>query len=112
MENQFDEIKWENVLNILEKRFGKKPDLQSIIFLIGHRELGQLREKFSKEEKQDLIHVGVCVLMSQAGYYEYVSEDGHILNQYVEKKKWMVKRRKTSLKEKLLIILKICKTKT
>lgn len=75
MDIEIDEQKWEEVLKILEKRFGKKPDLQSIIFLIGHRELGQLREKFSKEEKQDLIHVGVCVLLAQAGYYAFVSND-------------------------------------
>jgi hypothetical protein len=65
----YNETEWEQVLSQLEKRFGKKPDLQSIIFLVGHRELGKLQTKLTKEQKQDLIHVGVCTLLSQEGYY-------------------------------------------
>jgi len=69
----------ENALEVLQEKlknqFGKKPDLQAIIFLVGHRELGQLREKFSKEEKQDLMHVGVCALLEKAGYYTFVARD-------------------------------------
>lgn len=71
----YDEAEWEQVLSSLEKRFGKKPDLQSIIFLVGHRELGKLQTKFSKEQKQDLIHVGVCTLLSRADYYYFVAQD-------------------------------------
>ncbi|MFM2284120.1 MAG: hypothetical protein RL222_1624, partial [Bacteroidota bacterium] len=32
-----DEAAWKEVMAFFEKRFGKKPDLQSIIFLVGHR---------------------------------------------------------------------------
>ena len=51
------------------KRFDKKPDLETILFLIGIQEFGQLKEKFTKEQKQDLMHVAVCSLFSQSGYY-------------------------------------------
>ena len=51
-------------------RFGKKPDLEAILFLIGIQEFGDLRNKFSKEQKQDLMHVAVCSLLAQSGYYE------------------------------------------
>ena len=37
-----DEAAWKEVMAFFEKRFGKKPDLQSIIFLVGHRELCRL----------------------------------------------------------------------
>lgn len=77
-EFSYDEIEWNDVLTTLEKRFGKKPDVQTIIFLVGHRELGKHQVKFTKEQKQDLIHVGVCTLLSQANYYSFLDfdEDG------------------------------------
>ena len=71
----FDEAAWEDVLGKLEKQFGKKPDVQTIIFLVGHRELGKHQVKFSKEQKQDLIHVGVCTLLSKANYYTFLDVD-------------------------------------
>jgi hypothetical protein len=60
---------WELEAKLVE-RFGKKPDLETILFLIGIQEFGQLKEKFTKEQKQDLMHVAVCKLLSQSGYYE------------------------------------------
>ena len=53
-------------------------DPKAILFLIGIQELGDMREKFTKEQKQDLMHVAVCTLFSQSGYYELekVDEDG------------------------------------
>ncbi|MCO5234329.1 MAG: hypothetical protein LC105_00650 [Chitinophagales bacterium] len=77
-EIHLDPEKWGQVEVQLQARFGKVPDLQTITYLIGHRELGMLRSKFTKEEKQELMHVGVCTLLSQAGYYElkYKDEEG------------------------------------
>lgn len=60
----------------LVERFGKKPDMETILFLIGVQELGDLRNKFSKEEKQDLMHIAVCSLFRQSGYYELEGVDG------------------------------------
>jgi hypothetical protein len=65
---------WTLEARMLE-RFGKKPDLEAVLFLIGIQEFGQIREKFSKEQKQDLMHVAVCSLLSQSGYYEIESYD-------------------------------------
>ena len=50
--------------------YGEEPDLQAILFLIGIQELGKGPMKYSKDEKQDLMHIAVCKLMSQFGYYE------------------------------------------
>ena len=71
----FDLEEWNNVLNKLQKQFGNTPDVQTIIFLVGHRELGKHQVKFTKEQKQDLIHVGVCTLLSQADYYTFLDFD-------------------------------------
>jgi hypothetical protein len=56
----------------------KLPDLQGILFAIGLQELGQLRDDFTKEERQDLMHIAVCRLLSYDGYYELegYDEDG------------------------------------
>ena len=51
------------------------PDLQAILFLIGIQELGRLQSGFTKEEKQDLMHIGICTLLSNDGYYEFVGRD-------------------------------------
>jgi len=62
---------------MLQERFGKLPDMEGILFLIGINELGDTPgRKFSKEQKQDLMHIAVCTLLSQRGYYEYEGRDG------------------------------------
>ena len=67
--------RWWNLETKLAERFGKKPDIEAILFLIGIQEFGQLKEKFTKEQKQDLMHVAICSLMSQSGYYELEGKD-------------------------------------
>lgn len=59
----------------LVEKFGKKPDLETILFLIGIQEFGQIRKKFTKEQKQDLMHVAVCSLLSKSGYYKLEGRD-------------------------------------
>ena len=70
--------RWWNLEARLVERFGKKPDMEAILFLIGVQELGDLRTPFSKEQKQDLMHLAVCHLLSASGYSELerVDEDG------------------------------------
>ncbi len=68
---------WPAVEALLEERFGKVPDLEGILFLIGINEYGRgpKREKFTKEQKQDLMHIAVCTLLSQLDYYRFVGRD-------------------------------------
>lgn len=80
MEEQAFKAAWQRVEAMLEERFGKVPDLQAILYLIGVNEFGQPapRGKFTKEQKQDLMHIAVCTLLSQQGYYElsHLDADG------------------------------------
>lgn len=63
--------RWWNLEAKLVERFGKKPDLDAILFLIGLQEVGlSPQKKITKEQKQDLMHVGVCTILSASGYYE------------------------------------------
>jgi hypothetical protein len=72
------QTRWWGLEARLVERFGKKPDMEAILFLIGVQELGEIRQKFSKEQKQDLMHIAVCSLLRPSGYYELegVDEDG------------------------------------
>lgn len=67
--------RWWNLEAKLVERFDKKPDMEAILFLIGIQEFGQIKEKFTKEQKQDLMHVATCSLLSQSGYYELEGTD-------------------------------------
>lgn len=68
---------WALEAKLLE-RFGKKPDMETILFLIGVQELGRTDEKFTKEQKQDLMHIAVCRLLEPSGFYtlEKIDDDG------------------------------------
>lgn len=70
------EQRWIDTEFMLRERFGKLPDMEGILFLIGMNELGAPpTEKFTKEQKQDLMHVAVCTLLSQEGYFQYAGHD-------------------------------------
>ncbi|RAJ98242.1 hypothetical protein LX87_03152 [Larkinella arboricola] len=70
------EQEWEQVLDYLEKAVGKRPaDLNSVLFLIGVQELGRGTQTFTKEQKQDLMHIAICKVLSYSGYYELVGTD-------------------------------------
>jgi hypothetical protein len=67
--------RWWNLEAKLVERFGKKPDLEAVLFLIGMQETGFVKEKISKEQKQDLMHVAVCTVLAQSGYYALEQQD-------------------------------------
>ena len=69
------EAKWLKLRNLLKSQFNKKPDLNGVLFIIGMQELGQIRSAFSKEEKQDLMHIAICKIMEPEGYFKYSGID-------------------------------------
>lgn len=72
------QIRWLKLRIKLKENFGIKPDMDGILFLIGVQELGAGKQTFTKEQKQDLMHIAVCTLLAQSGYYinEGRDEDG------------------------------------
>jgi hypothetical protein len=73
------EAQWQDLLDQLNVLVGKRPaDLNAVLFLIGVQELGKGPIRFSKEAKQDLMHIAVCRVLSQGGYYtsEGYDQDG------------------------------------
>ena len=69
------QARWWKLEEKLMERFEKKPDMETILFLIGIQELGSIEEKFTKEQKQDLMHIAVCSLLAASGYYELEGVD-------------------------------------
>lgn len=71
------EFEWLRIRHWLKDRFKRDslPDLNAVLFLIGIQELGFVKTAFSKEEKQDLMHIAVCRLLSDEGYYEFAGRD-------------------------------------
>jgi len=65
---------WRLEAKLLE-RFGKKPDMEAVLFLIGMQETGFVKSKITKEQKQDLMHVAICTLLSQSGFYLLEGKD-------------------------------------
>ena len=66
--------RWWDLEAKLVERFGKKPDMEAILFLIGVQETNFFKDKITKEQKQDLMHVAICTILGNSGYYAF---DGH-----------------------------------
>ena len=64
------EKNWQFLLLEIERILGQKPkDLNGILFLIGVQELGKGHQLFTKEQKQDLMHIAICKVLSYSDYY-------------------------------------------
>jgi hypothetical protein len=67
---------WDILLDKLEQMVGRQPaDLNAVLFLIGVQELGKGHQFFSKEQKQDLMHIAICKVLSYSGIYELEGTD-------------------------------------
>lgn len=77
MEPWEQDFAYNRVRHLIQNRFGKGvlPNMDAMLFLIGVQEFGRWRTDFSKEEKQDLMHIAVCRLLAQDGHYEFVGRD-------------------------------------
>jgi len=67
--------RWWNLEAKLAERFGKKPDLDAILYLIGLQEMQWFDKKVNKETKQDLMHVAVCTILLPSGFYAEEGKD-------------------------------------
>ncbi len=115
MEDWELEFEWLRVKHIVKDAVGKNdlPDLKSILFLIGIQEFGELREEFSKEEKQDLMHVAVCSLMEEEGYFEFKGRDEDGWPHWEQIKSFKIKgvdQQERLLKERIISYFKAMET--
>jgi hypothetical protein len=102
MDTQAIETAFEELTLQLKETLGRQPDLQSVLFLVGVQELGQLNRAFSKEEKQDLMHVGVCQLLTNAGYFTRTTRDADGWPHYEAVKNMPIDTKNLAAQETLL----------
>lgn len=72
-------LKWSTLQQRIAEEFdNEKPDIKVMLFLIGVQELGQGPRKFSKRQKEELMHIANCKLFSMMGFYELegLDQDG------------------------------------
>lgn len=71
------DFEWLRVRHYVKEAMHKDalPDMNAILFLVGMRELGQFRTEWTKEEKQDLMHIAICTLLSDEGYFTFKGLD-------------------------------------
>ena len=68
-------LRWYEVRNRVKNEFSQRPDINAMLFLIGMNEVGMVKDTWEKEEKQDLMHVAVCRLCAQDGYFKLIGTD-------------------------------------
>lgn len=66
---------WQEAMGKLKFIFGDDIDLTAAVFLVGMRELGEIKRKLTKAEKMDVMHIGVCTLLGRYGYYRFSGVD-------------------------------------
>lgn len=95
--------KWFDVRRVVKNKFDKRPDINAILFLIGINELGQVKETWEKEEKQDLMHIAICVLFEDFYEFSHRDEEGwphfKALN---ELPNMLLKEQENALKERII----------
>ena len=72
------QVRWLKLRIKLKEMFNIKPDMNGVLLLIGVQELGQGPQEFSKEQKQDLMHIAICTILAESGYYSFdgLDEEG------------------------------------
>tara|TARA_B100000427_G_scaffold329211_1_gene344506 strand:- start:4924 stop:5295 length:372 start_codon:yes stop_codon:yes gene_type:complete len=71
------DFKWDALVKFVNSRFGMTEHLgvQAVLFLIGLNELGKGYKELEKEDQINLLHIAICRLLSNYGYYEYAGRD-------------------------------------
>ena len=72
------QVRWLKLRIRLKDQYDIKPNMDGVLFLIGVQELGVGKQDFTKEQKQDLMHIAVCTILMPSGYYmlEGYDEEG------------------------------------
>ena len=69
------QVRWLKLRIKLKEKYGIKPDMNGVLFLIGVQELGTAKQVYTKEQKQDLMHIAICTVLAPSGYYALAGHD-------------------------------------
>ncbi|MBF5026899.1 hypothetical protein [Planobacterium oryzisoli] len=78
---------WKEVEKFFEEHFQTEPHvpIETVLFLIGVQELGSGKQKYTKDDKLNLIHIAVCRLLQPFGFYEFSHYDDQGYPHFTEK---------------------------
>ena len=72
---------WQEVEIFFQKNFDAEKGIaiETILFLIGVQELGSGKQKYTKDDKLNILHIAVCRLLEPFGYYRFshYDDDGY-----------------------------------
>ena len=79
-------ILWSKVEFFFEEHFQteKHPSIDTLLYLIGIQELGSGMQKYSKDDKINILHIAVCRLLEPFGYYKFTHYDDDGYPHFVE----------------------------
>lgn len=68
---------WQKIEDFFFEQFEieKNAPIETYLFMIGVQELGSGMQKYSKDDKVNLIHIAVCRLLEPFGYYQFSHYD-------------------------------------
>lgn len=66
---------WQLLQHQLKERFGSEMDHDAILFMIGLQELDKPHKTYKKDQKLEIMHIGVCTVLAPFGFYEYKGRD-------------------------------------
>lgn len=69
------EKQFKNLVKHLEKDFGHDIDSHGVLYILGVQILGAGYQKFTKEQKTDLMHIALCTVLEPYGYYKFKELD-------------------------------------
>ncbi len=77
---------WKKIEQFFEDNFQteKNPPIETLLFLIGLQELGSGQQKYTKDDKVNLIHIAVCRLLEPLDITSLpiMKTDGHSLKNW------------------------------
>ncbi len=75
MEQSSTIMNWHKLRKTFLDKLGKKPDINAFLFMIGIEQCGFIKDAYTKEEKQDLVHVAVSEFLCKDGHSSYEGRD-------------------------------------
>lgn len=72
-----ERILWNQVETFFLEKFEveKGAPIETYLFLIGVQEMGTGQQKYTKDDKINLLHIAVCRLLIPFGYYRFSHND-------------------------------------
>lgn len=68
-------VKWSHFKEYFKENYGDYPSTISALFIIGLENIDAPIDTLSKEQKEEVIHVGMCEILCLDHLYEYLGHD-------------------------------------